>query len=222
MDDESIPADRDEFLKLAILFQGGLLLLAVLIAWLVGRPVWSQITFSFVQLGVGIIATLPMLLFLGLTYKSQSNQFAQIRTILSDTLGEPLSACHWYDLAGLALLAGVSEEFLFRGVLEPAFQPWGTVLAIILSNLIFGTCHAVTPAYAIYAALLGAYLSLTRWVTDEPNLMVPIICHSLYDFIAFFIIKNSYRRSDKQSLPIADTTTSANNNPNDPLHPVNH
>lgn len=220
MDDESIPADRAEFLKLAILFQGGLLLLAVVIAWLIDRPVWTQVTFSVLQAGVGIVATLPMLVFLGVTYRSRSNQFAQIRTILRDTLGKPLSACRWYDLAGLALLAGVSEEFLFRGVLEPAFQPWGHVLALILCNLIFGICHAVTPAYAIYAALLGSYLSLTRWVIDEPNLMVPIISHSLYDFVAFFIVKASYQRPDQQSMPATKTPNSGISNPDNPHLPL--
>ena len=220
LNEESLSTVRRDFLRLAIPFQSGLMLLAIIVAWLIDRPLWSQLRFSTVQLGVAMLATLPMLVFLGVTYRSRFAHFAQIREILRNSLGKSLLACHWYDLLALALLAGISEEFLFRGVIEPSFQRWGFVTAVILCNLLFGACHAVTPAYAVYAALLGAYLSLTRWLTDEPNLMVPIICHSLYDFVAFIIVRNAKRQHDMQSLPITNLETPPSNNPNNPLPPL--
>ena len=120
----------------------------------------------------------------------------RIRRFLREALGGPLSACGWLDLCGLALLAGVSEEIVFRGVLEPWLSGWGPVVGFVVCNFLFGICHAVTPTYAVLAALMGAYLSTTLWWTKEPNLIVPIFCHALYDLVAFAVVRDSYRRRE--------------------------
>ena len=197
--------DRNNFLKLAIFFQGGLMLVAMIASWLFKQPVWRQVSFSLDQIGWATIATLPMLMFLWVAQRSPSKHLVEIRQLLRDTLGKPLAACNWLELAALALLAGVSEECFFRGVLEPWCIVWiGPTGGFILCSVLFGACHAVTPAYAVIAAALGAYLSMTRWLVNEPNLLVPIFSHSLYDFIAFVVLKNSYRDPDAQSPPKLD------------------
>src|SRR5262249_23786696 len=128
------------------------------------------------------------------TYYSRIPQLVQLRELSDRLIGPSLAACRWYELCAVALLAGVSEEFVFRGTVEPWLSGWGTVASIIGCNLLFGLCHAVTPTYFLFATLVGCYLSLTlRW-TAEPNLVVPIICHALYDLVAFVVIVRSRNR----------------------------
>jgi membrane protease YdiL (CAAX protease family) len=48
--------------------------------------------------------------------------------------------------------------------------------------VLFGLLHPITPTYAVLAALMGAYLGGV-WLASG-NLLVPIVAHALYDFIA--------------------------------------
>ena len=183
---------RYRFMTLAFAFQGSLLLASLAIGRVMGLSVWKQMPASIYALLVGLVATSPMLLFLVFVYQSRAKELIEIRVLIRDLLGETLAACRWYDLIILALLAGFSEEFLFRGMLEPLFSRFGWLIGLVACNLLFGICHAVTPAYAVMAGLMGGYLSLTVRFGSEPNLMIPIICHSLYDLIAFIVVRSSY------------------------------
>ena len=97
--------------------------------------------------------------------------------IVLETLGPSLAACRWYDIVLLAALAGVGEEVLFRGLVQPLFERWtlGTgyewAAGLILSNVIFGLLHFITPTYALLAGLMGAYFGLLLDVTGSRNLV---------------------------------------------------
>jgi membrane protease YdiL (CAAX protease family) len=96
----------------------------------------------------------------------------------------------------LATIAGVSEELLFRGVIQPWIAAsWGYTAGLWLSNIIFGLVHAITPLYALLVTFVGVYLSLSMTVAEENNLLIPIIIHSLYDFLAFIALMRLYRAS---------------------------
>ena len=84
----------------------------------------------------------------------------------------------------LAIIAGIGEELIFRGVLQEVIdRRFGIVAAILLTNLVFGLLHARTPLYAAIAAMVGGYFSLLYAATG--SLIAPIIAHAVYDFIAF-------------------------------------
>ena len=83
----------------------------------------------------------------------------------------------------LAIIAGVSEELMFRGVLQTILdRQLPVAAAIALSSLVFGLLHARTVLYAIIAGAVGAYLGLLFWATG--SLFVPIVTHAVYDLIA--------------------------------------
>jgi uncharacterized protein len=87
------------------------------------------------------------------------------------------------QIAMLSMLAGVCEEVLFRAVLQGGLSEiHGVGSALILASLIFGICHWITPMYALLAGLVGLYLG-GIWVVTG-NLLVPIVAHALYDFVA--------------------------------------
>ncbi len=88
------------------------------------------------------------------------------------------------QLLVVALLAGVGEELLFRGLIQTALTTYvAPVAALVLASVVFGVLHWLTPAYAVIASVLGAWLGFLFVYTD--NLLVPILMHTLYDFFAF-------------------------------------
>ena len=80
----------------------------------------------------------------------------------------------------LGVAAGLGEEMLFRGVLQYELgSQIGDIFAVILTSIIFGALHAVTPLYAILASLASVYFGYLYLAFE--NLAVPIYTHALYD-----------------------------------------
>jgi hypothetical protein len=187
---------RKNFLAFSGLFLGGLLLLTLLLAALSGVSPFDKIRLSVADLLIGAAAALGMMAVFGF--------ISPVRQQAEDIMGPPLAACRWYDLLLLAILVGLIEELLFRGVLEP----WGAQISPLASflgvNLLFGLLHAVSIPYAVVATLLGGVLSLLAHWPGEFNLLRPITAHALYDFIGFLWIAEGWRqRSGPQTkLPL--------------------
>ena len=184
------------FLLLATVFEGILLLAAFLLGGLLSIDplgAWGP-GLSAVAWGVAGIVPLYALFLIG--YRHPRGGMRVIRDFLVDKLGPLLAGCRVLDLLYLGVLAGVAEEFLFRGVLQPWFErDWGFVGGLIFSNLIFALAHWVTPLYGLLAGLTGAYLGLSLDVAGERNLAIPTIIHAGYDFLAFLAVARSYRAS---------------------------
>lgn len=187
----SVPSNRLSFLILATAFQGTIALLAGVLAWLLQLDPFRRFECTFPSLVLGIAGTIPMLLLFAFAWQSSLGAFGDIRRLLLEGLGPLLQECRWYDLVWVALLAGFSEELLFRAVLQTWMTQWGLVMALLLSNLLFGLAHAVTPFYVLLAALLGAYLGLL-FQFAQGNLLAPTLTHALYDLVAFYVIRRAY------------------------------
>lgn len=86
------------------------------------------------------------------------------------------------QIASLSIVAGISEEVLFRAIIQGGLQSaTGIPIAIAISAILFGICHALTKFYFILATIMGIYLSLVWMSTSQ--LLSPIITHAVYDFI---------------------------------------
>jgi membrane protease YdiL (CAAX protease family) len=79
------------------------------------------------------------------------------------------------------ILAPVTEEMIFRGVLLPAFaHRWGVTAAVAGSSLVFSVIHltpVALPALFLFALLLGTLFVRTR------SLWVCIVSHALFNAI---------------------------------------
>lgn len=83
----------------------------------------------------------------------------------------------------VSALAGIGEELLFRGVIQAGLVAWLTPASgIVIASLLFGLAHAVSFSYLVLATLMGLYLGLLYHWTG--NLLVPILVHALYDWVA--------------------------------------
>jgi len=188
---------QSQFLMSAGIFEGAILFVAFVGGWVTGVSPTAKLTWSLRDFGLGVLATGPMLILLVLCLLSRSRGIVQVREFVRDTVGPFLSECHWYDIVLLALLAGVCEEAFFRGFLYLWIQEWNPVLAVMITNLLFGLAHAATAVYALLAAFLGLYLTALIAADPTPNLLIPITAHSLYDLIAFVVVIRDYRNHTK-------------------------
>ena len=186
----------DDFFKKACAFESALILVAVILGWIANINPFENLHFSESAIAYGVIGTIPLfLLFLGME-QMQTKPIVKIKNLLLETLGPSFHRYHWTDLLVLAAIAGLSEELLFRGVIQPWMESsWGMKTGLIGSNIIFGLVHAVTPLYAVLATLVGIYLSLALDYGGDRNLLLPIVIHGLYDFLVFVALMRIYRAS---------------------------
>jgi len=186
----------NDFFRIACIFEASLALLAILIGWLADIDPLTSLHFSESAVAVGLLATMPLLiLYLAMQHIAYP-PLQKIRWLLQQMLGQRLANRHWSDLLILASIAGISEEMLFRGLLQPWLETsWSPTISLLASNALFAFVHAVTPLYALLAMLMGVYLGLSLDYGGERNLLTPMIIHSAYDFFAFLMIIRSYKIS---------------------------
>jgi len=191
---ENTPIKLENFFKTACYFEGSLIFVAVVLGWIADINPFEHMYFSENAVMYGLFGTLPLfLMFLAMEHMPFPS-VQTIRKVLIDTMAPGLHRNHWADLFILAVIAGVSEEVLFRGVIQPWMENlWGMSVGLIASNILFGLVHAITPLYAVLATCVGIYLGLFLDYGGERNLLTPIVIHSVYDFLAFLAIMKTYR-----------------------------
>jgi membrane protease YdiL (CAAX protease family) len=163
-------------------FEGFLIPLAWPLGWLLGQPPLAGLRLDTAGAALGVAATLPMLLVFAVITRWPVGPLARIRQFFDDVVRPLLHGCGLAELALLSLLAGVGEELVFRGVLQPALvRQLGPAPGLVLTSALFGLLHPVSATYVVLAAGLGLYLGLVVW--GGGNLLVVIVAHALYDFL---------------------------------------
>lgn len=173
---------RDGIVLLAIAVEGGLVLVALLLGWLLTQPPLSHFTLELRAVLWGLGAAIPMLLAALVLLHLPLRSLQNLR-VWSDTVLRPLLVpCTTIDLLGISCLAGLGEEMVFRGVFQDALaEHLPPVGAIAVAAVLFGLLHAVSLSYALLAAGMGAYLGWLYVATD--NLLAPMVTHAAYDFV---------------------------------------
>ena len=192
--------NRGQFLNLAALFEGGLVLVAIVLGWFADVNPLEYLILKWESIAWGVIASVPMIILFLFSYRFPVGPFLKIKRFLVEMLGPPLAACRWYDLILLAIIVGFCEEILFRGVLQPWFEKlWepavgSWAVGLVGSNVFFGLAHFITPLYGVMAGLIGCYLGWLLDVSGERNVLIPVITHAVYDYLAFVVVVRGYRQ----------------------------
>jgi membrane protease YdiL (CAAX protease family) len=188
-------------LRLATGFEGSLLLLACLLGWVADINPFQDLRLTLSSILWAMLGTAPLYFLFQWSGKAKAGGLHDIQRILIDKLGPLLNACNSGQLGYLALVAGVTEETLFRGFLQPWMEAHGGfALGLIGSNLIFAAAHYITPVYALLAGLTGLYLGVALDFGGERNLLTPTLIHALYDFLAFLAVARAYRKRYSESF----------------------
>jgi uncharacterized protein len=172
--------------------EGGLLLLGwALSRWLDIRLA-DQLHLSFRAILLGVLASLPLLAGLRWTLRTRSKPIQRLVQVVQDQLGPLVASRSAAELALVAALAGLAEEVLFRGVMQGELgRRLPDFVALVLTSAAFGLAHFLTFSYALLAALAGLYLGALYWA--QGNLLIPIVAHALYDFVALVQLARMYR-----------------------------
>jgi membrane protease YdiL (CAAX protease family) len=180
------------FALTAAAFEGSLALLAVGLARLLGTPPpLGTFHADWRSAALGLAAAVPPLVLFWLCVKCPWRPFRRIAEILDEMIVPLFRDCRVEQLAIVALLAGLGEETLFRGVVQTGiFQAVGPSrgewIALLGAACLFGLLHSITPTYVVLAALVGLYLGWLWLATG--NLLVPITAHAAYDFFALLYL----------------------------------
>lgn len=171
--------------------QGALLLLALGAGPLLGAPPLRGLHLSAAEFWLGLAAALPPTAAVVLAVHHGVPWARRLAESVEEVL-KPLLLNSPARLALVAVLAGLGEEALFRGVLQSALAaaagPWAGLLA---AALLFGGAHFVSRAYAALATLFGLYLGgLYLW---SGNLLVPAAVHAAYDFVLLLYLRRRVR-----------------------------
>lgn len=188
--------------RLALLFEGGMGLLALAVGWLLGHwPAegidfsrWTSLAEARPQLeaaSFGLIATGPLLLALWSIDRVPFAPLRSLRQIAEELLPQMFAGASVLQLAVVSLAAGVGEELLFRGLVQGGLSrligvPAGPWIALAAASLLFGVCHWLSTTYAVAAALAGLYFGLLFWLTG--SLWTPLVAHAAYDFLALLYL----------------------------------
>jgi membrane protease YdiL (CAAX protease family) len=192
MSEESAQQQRQTVVLLAVAVEGGMIVLAWALGWLLDQPPLQTFHWTYSGALWGAAAALPVLALFLAVARWPVGPLARVKRFSEEVIYPLLAPCSVLDLLGISVLAGLGEEMLFRAVLQGAFAHWlltlqhGRLVALALASVLFGAMHAVTAAYAVLAALMGAYLGWLWIATD--NLLAPALTHALYDFLVLLYL----------------------------------
>lgn len=182
--------DREKFLRLGIATEVVLLIIAAVVNGLWPVPLEAnplRTSTGLTNLGALIVGPLAGVAMSGWFYVSWNSDFLPFRRIqefVQEQLAPTLSCCQVWELVLLAAFAGIGEEVLFRGVLQPR-TGW------LIATLLFGLAHPISVTYFIVASFLGGVLGMLQQYGG--NLWAPIIAHAVYDYIGFNLIIREFR-----------------------------
>jgi hypothetical protein len=187
MIETSEPAARS-VVTVAIIFEFALAVLALGLGWFLRRPPLAQIDWTLWGVLEGLAATVPLVAALLLMTHYPVGPLESLARVVHDLVVPLFGSASLAQLALVSALAGWGEELLFRGVVQAGLeQRFGlSWLALMVASLLFGLAHPMTLSYAVLAAVIGGYLGWLLMVTD--NLLVPIIAHGAYDFVALIYL----------------------------------
>jgi membrane protease YdiL (CAAX protease family) len=157
---------------------GSLLGVVMMALGWVGRrdTVWFPPHHWLLDLGIGLGCGTSFAL-LAWRLADHVTAMRNIKVMLIQTLD--MDALRWYHAPIFGLIAGIPEEMLFRG----AIQPW---VGLIAASLVFGVLHAINRAYFIYATMAGLLLGgLMIW---RGGLWSPIAAHFAVDAVMFGLL----------------------------------
>jgi membrane protease YdiL (CAAX protease family) len=191
---------------MAVAVEGGLVLVALFLGWLFSVPLREQFPKSGQPLAAavarGIFATLPMFALFWILTHSSLPMLRGLRQQVEWLIREMFPSASYGQFAMVAVLAGVGEELLFRGVIQSKLIDWTSPAAgVALASLAFGAAHALSRLYFVLATLIGVYLG---WlVVRYGELITPMIAHALYDFLALLYLSR-FRGTPRAQNDIAD------------------
>ena len=165
--------------------------LLIVIAWAASRimmltTVWGHPVRDTI-IGVGGAAALGALNYLLLARAPTNWIVTGIRAVYDEMLIPLFARLNRPSIIAIGAAAGLGEEWLFRGVLQP-------VLGLVITSLLFGVAHVGgirMLAFGVWATAMGFAMGGLSVATG--GLIAPIVAHGVYDMLALEYIRRGER-----------------------------
>ena len=171
------------FLPIVMLGEGILLAVAYVWAWLIGLslPFGSAAQGTIAGIGAAVGLAVVNLGFL----RARGNRWPgdALRHVCRVIVRPIFEHATLWHIVAVSALAGVSEELLFRGVLQ-------TLVGLPAASVIFGAVHVGGRGfigYGVWAACIGALFGWLMVMTG--GLLAPIVAHAVYDALALAYVR---------------------------------
>ncbi len=165
----------------AVLLEGFLIGIAAVWAFLRNIPVRDSFSITVpgsllgISVGLFLLGANYVLVEYGSRYFAF---FRRIKRLIEDEISPLFRQIDLSTIALIALVSGLAEELLFRGVLQAEIGIW-------FSSILFGAAHVWRKAaivYGVYAAAIGLFFgAIYLW---SGNLWVPALAHMVNNFAA--------------------------------------
>jgi membrane protease YdiL (CAAX protease family) len=102
------------------------------------------------------------------------------------------------------LCAGVGEEALWRGALQPLLGVWWTSLLFTLAHYRTGSFRSMNPSKWGYAAFVFLASTLMGYVLVELGLIAAAVAHATIDVVGIVLLRSDihrHRACMAQTLP---------------------
>lgn len=187
----------------ALAVELGLLMLASLVGWFLEPSPLEQVHANTADLLYGLLACVPLLAGLVAMTHYPWGPLGRLDAFVRHNVVPLFAECRLWQIGVIALLAGIGEEALFRGVIQAGIEQYfgSPAFALAIASLLFGMAHLVTPTYAVLAGLIGAYFGWLLLTTG--NLLTPIVAHAAYDFAAILYLLRLERVRAANAPPLA-------------------
>jgi membrane protease YdiL (CAAX protease family) len=178
-----VPAFPRRFTLVAVAGEGALALIGLDwiqrrdLPWSLGSPVASIVVGAS---GATILVVVQLAL---LRRASSVPGVRAMRRVYADFFRPLFAGIGVGDVVAISFAAGVGEEVLFRGAVQPE-------LGLVPASLLFGAVHLGRQrnlVFGAWAAALGLLLGLMAIWTR--GLLAPIVTHAVYDALAIAYIR---------------------------------
>lgn len=179
----SIGDGMRRILPIVVLGEGLLLIVARVWAWAAGVPlVYGPVVTGVVwgSVAAAALALVNLTLLRKQAHGWPGDSLRHVCRVIVRPLFENVRA---WQIVLISVLAGMAEELLFRGVLQPLVG-WPA------ASLLFGVVHVGGRGfigYGAWAACIGALFGGLMVVTG--GLLAPIVAHAVYDALALAYVR---------------------------------
>ncbi len=141
----------------------------------------------------GLLLAAASFLLLLILYKAIPRRLKKLNQDL-EKYGSMIGHLSYRQLAVVGILAGVSEEWLFRAFLQDFIigftgsSSWGAATAIIVASLGFAALHGLSKLYFVFTFVMGLILGYAYYLSG--SLLMVIVWHGIYDVIALCWLKH--------------------------------
>jgi membrane protease YdiL (CAAX protease family) len=175
-------------LVLALATQVGLMGLAAWLSWTLEVPL--QLGSPARDAGIGLLVAVGLAIanYALLRRGPDSWMVNGVRAVYRETLVPLFGGLGPGGVVLLGAAAGVGEEWLFRGVLQPT-------LGLAVTTLLFGAAHVGGVrmlSFGVWAAGMGLVMGLLTEATG--GVTAAMVAHAVYDVMALEYIRRGARR----------------------------